>query len=330
MSSVRHLLSICDMNADQMSALLSDSRSHCTSLESLTPIRNLENLCVAVLCWPLLSNEHSYDLITSYDLYMTESFVAAAKRLGATTTSPNPHLEESLGDVILHTKLIMEQMSGESLAAVVIRHSKEGIPGEVAKLETVEKYGISVINGGDGNNENPTEGLVYMNLIWKIFRRIAGVRILIVGGVNFDPLAKSLILGLTRLGADIHIVAPSELVQTLTPGDRITVYEDFSSVPRSLDAVISIPVASYAFEKGIIPSRQEYLSHFSLSRFLGKRAASEVVIIPCEFHVPDDSANPLTGVDLKKLGARIEQPSDNDKLAVRMATLDYCLSPGRR
>jgi aspartate carbamoyltransferase catalytic subunit len=89
---------------------------------------------------------------------------------------------------------------------IVIRHPEIGAAQRAADVTNTP-----VINGGDGANQHPTQGLLDLYTMKKEKGNIDGLEIALVGDVKHTRTYHSLIYGLSRYDCKIHFVAPPEL-----------------------------------------------------------------------------------------------------------------------
>jgi len=102
------------------------------------------------------------------------SFDIAAKRLSADTHGISASTSSIVkGETLIDTAKNLEAMRPD---VIVIRHSSAGAPHLLAKL--VE---ASVINGGDGANQHPTQTLLDLYTFRREKGRIDGLRIGFLG-----------------------------------------------------------------------------------------------------------------------------------------------------
>ena len=124
------------------------------------------------------------------------SFEAAMKRLGGDTittadaSSSSMSKGESLADTI-------RVWSGYS-DMIVLRHPWEG----AARL-AAEYSDVPVINAGDGSHEHPTQTLLDLYTLRKELGTLEGLSIVICGDLKNGRTVHSLILALSRFGAEI-------------------------------------------------------------------------------------------------------------------------------
>lgn len=89
---------------------------------------------------------------------------------------------------------------------IVIRHPEMGTAQRAADITDVP-----VINGGDGANQHPTQGLLDLYTMRKAKGSIDGLEIALVGDVKHTRTYHSLTYGLSRYDCKIHFVAPDPL-----------------------------------------------------------------------------------------------------------------------
>src|SRR5690242_2132081 len=139
------------------------------------------------------------------------SFEAAAKRLSADVINFSAKGSSvSKGESLKDTALTLEAMGAD---AVVIRHSASGAPHRLAYSGWI---GGCVVNAGDGTHEHPTQALLDAFTMRRHLGGgtgdLAGRRVTIVGDVLHSRVARSNVLLLHTLGAEVTLVAPPTLL----------------------------------------------------------------------------------------------------------------------
>jgi aspartate carbamoyltransferase catalytic subunit len=133
------------------------------------------------------------------------SFELAEKRLSADIINFSTATSSVLKDeTLLDTARNIEAMK---IDAVVVRHSGAGMPHFLAK-----KLPVPVINAGDGAHEHPTQALLDMFTMREHKGKLKGLKVAIVGDIRFSRVARSNIWGLTKMGAEVFIVAPPTFI----------------------------------------------------------------------------------------------------------------------
>jgi aspartate carbamoyltransferase catalytic subunit len=188
------------------------------------------------------------------------SFEAAAKRLSADVINFSAKGSSvSKGESLKDTALTLQAMGAD---AVVIRHSASGAPHRLASW-----VDGSVINAGDGTHEHPTQALLDAYTMRSRLGRLEGLRVAIVGDVLHSRVARSNVLLLTTLGAEITLVGPPTLIPVdiaaaLSP--RTKVSYDLDSVLPEMDVVMMLRVQTERMQDSYFPSAREYRRRYGL------------------------------------------------------------------
>jgi len=150
--------------------------------------------------------------------------------------------------------------------AVVIRHSASGAAQRLADLEWMSG---SVINAGDGTHEHPSQALLDAFTIRKHLGKgasdLKGLRIAIVGDVLHSRVARSNVLLLSMLGADVVLVAPPTLLPVGVQSWPATISYDFDSVIPTVDAIMMLRVQQERMTDLFFPNSREYSRYFGLN-----------------------------------------------------------------
>ena len=193
-------------------------------------------------------------LLSGVDLRSKLYFETAAKSLMGTISTialPVNECSENMNDIVL-------QISGTGADILIISHYRSGIAEMIA-----HKTDISIINAGDGMNENPTQALAGIFTVMENKGYIDGLKIAIVGNVAENATAKSYIYGFTRLGAKIAVGGPSAVA--LAPFEKLGVCVCGSVQETLFDADV---VISAFPENGrgdlCFPNEREYARFFSI------------------------------------------------------------------
>ena len=133
------------------------------------------------------------------------SFEVAAKRLSADVINFSAKGSSvSKGESLKDTAWTLQAMGAD---IVVCRHSSSGAPRRLSNW--VDGH---VINAGDGTHEHPTQALLDAFTLRRHLGELDGRRVVIVGDVLHSRVARSNVLLLTTLGADVTLVAPPTLL----------------------------------------------------------------------------------------------------------------------
>lgn len=132
-----------------------------------------------------------------------KSFEIAEKKLGIDviefdTDKSSVQKGETLYDTVL-------TMSAIGVDAAVIRHGDENYYDELIQSRTIQ---CSIINGGDGSGQHPTQCLLDLLTIYEEFGSFEKLKVAIVGDITHSRVAKSNMQMLKRLGAQVFFSGP--------------------------------------------------------------------------------------------------------------------------
>ena len=190
---MRHLISIDDLDRAGIERILDRA-------ESFAEVSGREIKKV-----PALRGRTVVNLFYEASTRTSSSFELAAKRLSADVVSirsagSSVEKGESLKDTV-HT------LSAYDPAAIVIRSPQAGAAQLVAGWTDA-----SVINAGDGKHEHPTQALLDVFTLRRRLGTLDGAQIWIVGDVLHSRVARSNILALKRMGAQVTVCGPPTLI----------------------------------------------------------------------------------------------------------------------
>lgn len=247
------------------------------------------------------------------------SFEIAGKRLGADVV--NMAVAQSSvkkGETLLDTAATLNAMRAD---VIVIRHGSSGAVQLIAG-----KVDCPVLNAGDGWHEHPTQALLDALTIRRRRGAIAHQRVVICGDILHSRVARSNILALTTLAAEVRVVAPATLMPAGIEAMGVTPFYDFDAALDGADVVMMLRLQNERMQGGFIPSTREFHLRYGLTAERLARAKPDALVMhpgPMNRGVEIDS-----GVaDDKSRSAINEQVAMG--VAVRMACLDV-LTRGAR
>ncbi|HEY7858168.1 MAG TPA: aspartate carbamoyltransferase catalytic subunit [Candidatus Nanopelagicales bacterium] len=247
----RHLLSAGDLSRDDALLVLDTA----AELASLTD-RSVRKL-------PTLRGRTVVNLFFEDSTRTRISFEAAAKRLSADVINFSAKGSSvSKGESLKDTALTLEAMGAD---AVVIRHGASGAPHRLATSGWIRG---SVVNAGDGTHEHPTQALLDAFTMRRHLAGgrgdLAGRRVTIVGDVLHSRVARSNVLLLATLGAEVTLVAPPTLLPVGVDTWPCEVsYELDAPLPKT-DAVMMLRVQAERMNAAFFPSAREYSRRYGL------------------------------------------------------------------
>ena len=163
------------------------------------------------------------------------SFELAGKKLGADVLNvPVAASSVNKGESIEDTAQTLVAMGAH---AAIIRHKEQGVQKRLASL-----LPCAVINAGDGAGEHPTQALLDAATILSEFEAIDGLTIAICGDVRHSRVAGSGARLLTRLGARVRFVGPTEIMPAPEKFPDIDRAESMATGLAGADVVMGLRV----------------------------------------------------------------------------------------
>jgi aspartate carbamoyltransferase catalytic subunit len=245
------------------------------------------------------------------------SFELAASRLSADVllfTSRSSSVTK--GETTIDTVRNVEAMGVDIF---VIRHGQSGAPHMLAR-----KVAASIINAGDGQHEHPTQALLDVFTIRQRLGRLAGLKIAVVGDIAHSRVARSNIIGLRKLGAEVVVVGPPTLVPSAIRAMGCEISHSLDDILPQVDVINMLRVQFERFSSNLFPSVREYSRLYGMNADRLASCRKDVLIM---HPGPINRGMELTSEVADGPNSCILQQVTNG-LAVRMAVL-YLVSRGR-
>ena len=244
------------------------------------------------------------------------SFEIAGKRLSADTINISASTSSVVkGETLIDTAKNLEAMNPD---VIVIRHSAAGAPHMLAAI-----LRQSIINAGDGAHEHPTQALLDMMTIRAKKGGIAGLKVAIVGDIAHSRVARSNILGLTKMGATVCVSGPATMLPRGIEKMGVAVHTQIEEAIRDADIIMMLRIQTEREKQNIFPSLREYAQYFSLNRRNIGLARKDVLIM----HPGPINRGVEISTDLADGPHSIILDQVTNGVAVRMALL-YLLTGG--
>lgn len=195
---------------------------------------------------------------------------------------------------------------------IIMRHPSSGAH------EVLQRYvKAHIINAGDGLHAHPTQALLDGLTISDHKKSFEGLDVAIVGDILHSRVARSNIVMLNKLGANIRVTGPTTLLPTALCDCGVTVCNTIEEAVHDVDVVMMLRIQLERQKAGQFPSVEEYAHFFELtSRRLALAKSDAIVLHP----------GPINrGVEIEPAVADGPQSLINEQvtngLAVRMALL---------
>ncbi|GBC93026.1 Aspartate carbamoyltransferase [bacterium HR15] len=234
-----------------------------------------------------------------------------------TAESASVQKGETLADTV-------RTLCAQGVVGVVLRHPEAGAAHAAARVSSVP-----VLNAGDGAHEHPTQAMLDLYTLWVHFGMpdpashwLAGRKVAIVGDIAHSRVARSNLILLTRVGAEVWLCAPPNLLPAATlPGATLT--PCLQEALQNADVVMALRLQRERMEQGLLPSLNAYRRDYQINaQRLACARPDCVVMHPGPLNrgveISDEVADSARSLILKQVHAG---------LATRCACLEYALSP---
>ncbi|MDR1038173.1 MAG: aspartate carbamoyltransferase catalytic subunit [Deltaproteobacteria bacterium] len=245
------------------------------------------------------------------------SFETAAKRLSADTMAlSSSGSSMSKGETLLDTARNILAMRPDAL---VIRHGAAGAPVFLG-----ERLPIPVLNAGDGPHAHPTQGLLDLMTLRDAKGSIRGLKVAIVGDIAHSRVARSDMVGLVRMGAEVRVAGPPSM---LCPGLEeeycVKVFTRVEPALEGADAVVMLRIQLERQRGSLFPGAREYARVYGLdSARAALMAPGSVILHPGPVNQGVEMTPEIYGAPNSLI---LDQVTNG--VAVRMALLCLMVDP---
>jgi aspartate carbamoyltransferase catalytic subunit len=240
----RDLISIADLERDDIDRILRRA-------ESFAEVSGREIKKV-----PTLRGQTIINLFYESSTRTSSSFEIAAKRLSADLV--NIKSAGSAVDKGESLKDTVQTLSAYDPACIVIRHPHAGAAGLVARWTSA-----SVVNAGDGKHEHPTQALLDMYTLRRRLGDLDGLKVWIVGDVLHSRVARSNIIGLTRMGCEVTVCGPPTLIPRDVESLGCSVRWSLDGIGDA-DVIYALRMQNERMAGSFVPSLREYASQYQI------------------------------------------------------------------
>lgn len=200
------------------------------------------------------------------------SFELAGKYLGANEVNISVATSSvQKGETLIDTG---ETLNSLKIDFIAIRHPMAGAPKLLA-----EHVKASVLNGGDGMNEHPTQALLDMLTLRRRFGKIKGLKVAILGDIKHSRVAKSNLFGLKKLGAEVWMYSPETLMPKEIERLGAKVAKSREEAIEGADGVMGLRIQLERQHGGLFPSLSEYSAFYGVNDGVLKYAKKDAVIL---------------------------------------------------
>jgi aspartate carbamoyltransferase catalytic subunit len=271
----------------------------------------------------VLSGQKSFDLLKGKTLVTLfyenstrtrTSFELAGKYLGAHEVNISAASSSvQKGETLIDTGKTLDALQADFIA---IRHPMAGSAHLLAN--TVK---ASVLNGGDGMNEHPTQALLDMLTLREKFGSLKGLKVAILGDIKHSRVAKSNLFGLSKMGAEVWVYAPQTLIPKCFDKLGAHIAKSREEAIEGAHGVMGLRIQLERQSGGLFPSLSEYSTFYGVKDELLKYADKNAIVM---HPGPVNRGIELTPSLIDGKSSHIEDQVTSG-LSVRMAALKLLL-----
>ncbi len=258
--SKKHLLGIQDLSISDVKTILSESKN-------FIALNKSKNKKIDIL-----RGKTQINLFFEPSTRTQSSFELAGKRLGADVMSMNiTNSAIKKGETLIDTAMTLNAMHPD---IIVVRHQDSGASNLLS-----QKVNCAVLNAGDGRREHPTQALLDALTIIEKKNKVEGLKIAICGDILHSRVARSNIYLLNMLGADINIVAPSNLMPKDLQKFGVNTFTNMKEGVKDCDIVMMLRLQNERMTGSFLSSNREYYEYYGLTPDKLERAKSDAIIM---------------------------------------------------
>lgn len=260
----KNLISIKDLSDRDLDLIFSNSKKHFANNQNRVFTDSLKGKTLINFFF-----ENSTRTRTSFEI--------AAKNLGAGVINIDISLSSlKKGETIIDTAKTINAMNPDFVA---IRHNASGI---VNLLK--QHIDAAVINAGDGTNEHPSQALLDAFTIMQNKGSVKGLEIAICGDILHSRVARSNLILLHRLGANIRLIMPPTLLikdfeNWVNKKWGIKIYQKLEDGIKNADVIMMLRIQQERMLGCFVPSTAEYYHLFGLDHHKLLLAKKDAIVL---------------------------------------------------
>ena len=258
--SQKHLLGIQDLSISDVKLILDEAKKFI----SLNKSKNKK--------LDILRGKTQINLFFEPSTRTQSSFELAGKRLGADVMSMNiTNSAIKKGETLIDTAMTLNAMHPD---IIVVRHQDSGASNLLS-----QKVNCSVLNAGDGRREHPTQALLDALTIIEKKKKIEGLRIAICGDILHSRVARSNIFLLNMLGAEVNIVAPTNLMPKDIEKFGVKTFSNMKEGVKDCEIVMMLRLQNERMSSSFLSSNREYYEYYGLTPDKLEKAKKDAIIM---------------------------------------------------
>ncbi len=200
------------------------------------------------------------------------SFDIAAKRLSADGIALSASTSSMVkGETLIDTARNLVAMKPD---LIVIRHSAAGAPHMLARM-----IDVPIINAGDGMHAHPSQALLDILSVRERKGSVKGLKVAIIGDISHSRVARSNIIGFTRMGARVTVCGPPTMIPKGIETLGTSVTYDMDTAIKNADVIMMLRIQKERQAAYLFPSEREYAAIYGLTKEKLTHARPDVLIL---------------------------------------------------
>jgi aspartate carbamoyltransferase catalytic subunit len=258
--SVKHLLGIKQLNADDITLILNTADQFKEVINRpIKKVPSLRDITIANLFF-----ENSTRTRVSFEL--------AERRLSADTVNFSAAQSSvKKGETLIDT---VNNILAMKVDMVVMRHPN---PGACVFLS--RHINASIINAGDGAHEHPTQALLDAYSIRERLGDVRGKKVAIIGDILHSRVALSNIYCLQKLGAEVMVCGPRTLMPRYIASLGVKVEFDLRKALEWCDVANMLRIQLERQDIRYFPTLREYTMQYGLDMPMLKSLGKEIIVM---------------------------------------------------
>ena len=262
--SLRHLLSLKELDASLLTELLDDAEHFLTAPGHL-PARNKS-----------LAGRTIGNLFFEPSTRTRASFDLAGRRLGADVLNLDVNTSSrKKGESILDTIYTLEAMHVD---VMVVRDAGDGVPAYIAR--NVKDH-VSVLNAGESDVSHPTQGLLDLLTIRQHSADFKNMAVAIVGDIQHSRVAMSASEALQTMGiGELRLISPPALAPDADRFPGAVIVDNIADGLKDADVVMALRIQRERIGNlDGIPGIDEYFANYGVSHQNMKYAKPDAIVM---------------------------------------------------
>ncbi|MGM9638276.1 MAG: aspartate carbamoyltransferase catalytic subunit [Butyricicoccaceae bacterium] len=245
----KNLLKLSDLHTDEIIAILDRAQMFCQGMD-------IPNFSDKIVC----------NLFFESSTRTQYSFNVAEERLGMRVVSFNPASSSLNKNESFYDTVKCFDCFGPD--ALVIRHSDNEYYNQL-----LGHVNASILNGGDGTGNHPTQSLLDLMTIRQEFGRFEGLKCVIAGDISHSRVAHTNYEVMRRLGMEVVTAGPEEFLEPSLA------QEDFDQAVRTSDIVMMLRIQRERHTASMSMSAEEFHKAYGLTVEREKTMKDKAIIM---------------------------------------------------